>query len=116
MVKLLDVLKTMYSVLKNRAIECIKHRLFFQYSHSLSCLHDFESQMLQCIYAQYVLICLHVKILHANISKHTERKYIEAFEIQNRGDKIMNGCPFKHFENSSILNFKCFNVFTLTMF
>ena len=32
------------------------------------------------------------KILRANISKHTERKYIEAFEIQNRGDKIMNGC------------------------
>ena len=32
------------------------------------------------------------RILHANIPQHSERKYIEAFEIQNRGDKLMNGC------------------------
>ena len=32
------------------------------------------------------------KILHGNIKSHSERKIIEALEIQKHSDNIMNGC------------------------
>ena len=32
------------------------------------------------------------KILHSNIKSHSERKIIEALEIQKHSDNIMNGC------------------------
>ena len=32
------------------------------------------------------------KILHANIANDAERKYIEAFEIQEHSGVLMNGC------------------------
>ena len=32
------------------------------------------------------------KIMHSNIKSHSERKIIEALEIQKYSDDIMNGC------------------------
>ena len=32
------------------------------------------------------------KILHSNIKSHSERKIIEALEIQKQSDNVMNGC------------------------
>ena len=47
--------------------------------------------LVSILYILYILSDINWKILHANILQHAERKYIEAFEIQNRGEKIING-------------------------
>jgi hypothetical protein len=40
----------------------------------------------------YKITWTHLRILHSNIQNDEERRYIEASEIQNQPEDIMNGC------------------------